>query len=386
VQRLFFLSALFCGTIILLIGYSGLCEPRETPLQPEEAAYFPITGPCRLEFPRDHAAHPGYRTEWWYYTGNLRSEAGARYGFQLTFFRTQISPPGAEATWPQPASPWRTQQLYLAHAALSDIEGKQFFHAEQLARGALDMAGVHQDDTLTEIWLRNWSARLEPDAHRLAADGDDFALELTLRPKKPAVLHGTSGYSRKGSTLERASCYYSFTRLEAAGTLTVQGKPVPVRGQSWMDHEFSSAPLEPDLAGWDWFSLQFANHTELMIYLLRQKDGGVSPASSGTFVDVSGKATHLPADAFQVEVLDHWQSSHSKAHYPSGWRLKVGIVDLDLTVVPQLADQEMRTPETTGVTYWEGSVSVSGASRGEPLTGVGYVELTGYEKPFDAPL
>ena len=153
-----------------------------------------------------------------------------------------------------------------------------------------------------------------------------------------------------------------------------------------MDHEFSSAPLEPDLAGWDWFSLQLANQTELMIYLLRQKDGGVSPASSGTFVDASGKATYLPADAFRVEVLDQWQSPHSKARYPSRWRLKVGIVDLDLTVTPQLADQEMRTPETTGVTYWEGSVAVSGASRGEPLTGMGYVELSGYEKPFDAPL
>ncbi len=345
-----------------------------------------ITGPCNLKFPEDHGAHPEHRTEWWYYTGNLRSEDGERFGFQLTFFRSRMSPSGVEKSWPSPRSEWRTRQLYLAHAALSRVDAKQYHHAERMAREALGMAGASQTDGATDIFVRNWSLRLSADGHYLRAVADDFAFDLDLHAEKPPMMHGDAGYSLKGSTPERSSCYYSFTRLRASGTVSVKGKKVQVDGSAWMDHEFSSTPLEPGIVGWDWFSLQFSDNTELMIYLLRNRDGSFSPASSGTFVDASGNAVHLARDDFSVEALGDWKSPHSGAVYPARWRIVVPARALDFTVEPTLPDQEMRTPESTGVTYWEGSVSITGREHGQPVTGVGYVELTGYEKPFDAPM
>ena len=348
--------------------------------------YLSITGPCQLQFPQDHGPHCGYRTEWWYYTGNLRADTGERFGFQLTFFRSRLSPPGAESTWPKPASAWRTQHIFLAHAALSDIDGGRFLHAEDMAREAIDIAGARYESETTEIFLKNWFVRLAPEEHHLSAVTDDFALNLTLNPLKAPVLHGDGGYSLKGSTPERSSCYYSFTRLEAQGTLAQGGRFLTVKGSAWMDHEFSSAPLESDLSGWDWFSLQLSDGNELMIYLLRKKDGGFSPVSSGTFVDRFGRGSHLSRDEFDIEVLDHWKSSKTGALYPSQWRIRVPSRRLDLIVVPNLADQELQTLETTQVTYWEGSVSVNAVQGSHPIRGTGYVELTGYERPFDAPL
>jgi predicted secreted hydrolase len=204
------------------------------------------------------------------------------------------------------------------------------------------------------------------------------------------VLHGEKGYSQKGTAAERASCYYSFTRLGTVGVLAVEGVDHEVQGTAWMDHEFSTAPLEPGITGWDWFSLQLSDRLggriEVMVYLLRQADGSLHPASSGTFVDASGRSRHLKREALSVKALSHWTSPHSGARYPVRWRVDLKPLDLTLDVAANLADQEMRTPRSTGVVYWEGSVSVKGARAGEPVTGVGYVELTGYAKPFDAPM
>ncbi|UCF95176.1 MAG: carotenoid 1,2-hydratase [Desulfobacterales bacterium] len=352
----------------------------------EQTNFRRVTGPCDLRFPRDHGAHAGYRTEWWYYTGNLRAASGERLGFQFTIFRRQISPPGAEESWARPASAWRTQQIYLGHAAVADITGRRHFQAERLARGAVGLAGVAKEEKVIRIFLTNWSARIESDRHHLQATADDFYYDLDLKAVKPLVLHGEAGYSRKGQTPERASCYYSFTRLAAQGNMTVQGKHYTVEGLSWMDHEFSTAPLEPGLRGWDWFSLQFSDQTELMVFLLRPKEGGVSSVSSGTFVDRSGDSRHLSRDSFKVEILDTWKSSHSGATYPARWRLTVFPLALEVTVVPTLADQEMRARESTAFTYWEGSVTLSGEKAGQPLKGAGYVELTGYAQAFDVPL
>jgi predicted secreted hydrolase len=352
-----------------------------------DGAFLAVTGPCRLQFPRDHGAHPGYRTEWWYYTGNVRAPDGELFGFQLTFFRRQLSPPGAEAIWPQPPSPWRSQQLFLAHAAISDIGAKTFYHAEQLSRTGPAIAGVqHEQDGTATVFLRDWSAELGHRQHRLKAAADDFSFELSLQSEKAPVPHGDQGYSRKGATPERASCYYSCTRLNTTGVLTIKGRQQPIQGSAWMDHEFSSAALEPGLVGWDWFSLQLDDHSDLMIYRLRRQDGGTSSASSGTHVDAAGQVTHLTADDFTVEVQDTWVSPHTAARYPARWKLEVPSLRLDAAIQPNLADQEMRTPETTRITYWEGSVMVTGMARETPITGLGYVELTGYDRPFDAPL
>jgi predicted secreted hydrolase len=350
---------------------------------PGQEKFRPVTGPCDLSFPRDHGSHEGYRNEWWYYTGNLESASKKRYGFQLTFFRTQLVPPGDEKDWPANPSAWRTKDLFFAHAAVSDLGEKRFFYDEKVARGAVGMAGVEQKGGSTRIFLDNWSALLGPDTQRLAAVTDTFTLDLSCKPVKPVTAHGLKGYSRKGKNPESASCYCSFTRLDTAGTITVRGVREAVHGTAWMDHEFSSAPLEKDLTGWDWFGIQLHDRTEVMIYLLRLASGGYSPASSGTFVKSSGEAVHLSRDDFEVEVLNHWKSPHSGALYPSRWHIRILPLNMDLSVLPNLADQELITRRTTHVTYWEGSVSVSGRSGDSPVEGVGYVEMTGYAKPFN---
>ena len=352
----------------------------------EKEGYLAVTGPCDLEFPADHGPHPGYRTEWWYYTGNFQAESGDRYGFQLTFFRSQISQPGAEKDWPEPPSAWRTRQVYAAHAAISDIAGRRHLQAELVSREALGMAGARKQPPETVVFLKNWSARIGPAAHRLEVETDQFSYELTLKPAKPPVLHGQDGYSLKGSSPERASCYYSYTRLELEGRLTVGGKTAKVSGQAWMDHEFSTALLEPGIKGWDWFSLQLSDRTEIMAFLLRGEDGEISPASSGTLVDEDGNTTHLSRDQFSVTVLDTWKSPHSQAVYPSRWRIRIIPYGLDLTIYPNLADQEMRTSKSTAVTYWEGSVSIEGTRGEKPVQGQGYVELTGYDERIDVPM
>jgi len=342
-----------------------------------------VTGPCDFSYPGDHGAHEGYRTEWWYYTGNVEDSSQRRYGFQLTFFRTEMIPPGEEKDWPHRPSAWRTRDLYFAHAALSDLGARRFFHDERVARGAVGLAGAQVEDGSTRIFLDSWSARLTESGHALDAAADLFSLDLVCKPAKPPVAHGLKGYSLKGRNPESASCYYSFTRLDTTGTITVGKARHTVHGTAWMDHEFSSAPLEKDLTGWDWFSIQLDDRTELMIYLLRLESGGYSPASCGTFVEVSGQEVHLNHEDFQVEVLDRWKSPHSGAVYPSRWRIHLPLMQLELSIVPNLADQELITRGSTQVIYWEGSVSVSGRSGQKPVKGVGYVEMTGYAKPFN---
>ena len=367
--------------IFLLLLFLVMVEIQPTFAQ--EGSYYSISGPCNLNFPKDHEPHPGYRTEWWYYTGNLHSEVGNDYGFQLTFFRRQISPPGADRAWPKPSSMWRTQQVFAAHAALTDANQKHFYHAEQMSREMPGLAGVHREAGLTSISVKDWSMSMDGNEHLLEANAGNFCFKLKLISQKVPILHGENGYSRKGAARESASCYYSLTRLQAEGSLSLNGKSIPVRGTAWMDHEFNSAPLESNLAGWDWFSLQLSDNTELMIYMLRKKDGTNSEVSGGTYVDSSGKVLHLDHDAIGVEVLDHWESPQTGATYPSDWRLRIPPIQADLRVHPRFQDQELQTPQTTEITYWEGSVSASGSSAGKTVSGEGYVELTGYAGPMD---
>lgn len=371
--------ALLC--LFLITGVADRCVFAD-----DELDYLSVAGPCNLVFPKDHGAHPGYRIEWWYYTGNLRAASGEPYGFQLTFFRYQISAPGSEKDWPAPHSAWRTQQVYAGQAAISDIARKRHMQSELIARDALGIAGVSQQADQLSVFIKNWSVQIGPERHILKAASDDFSFELGLQPSKPPVLHGQEGYSLKGSTLERASCYYSQTRMRSEGFLTLKGTKIPVQGTSWMDHEFSSAPLEPGIAGWDWFSLQLSDQTEIMIYFLRKQNGDPHSASSGTFIEPSGRSRHLTEEEIQIEVLDHWKSSKSQAVYPARWRLMIFPMSIELTITPKLSDQEMQTLTSTGVTYWEGSVSANGSAGKQPLKGWGYVELTGYAAAFKAPM
>jgi predicted secreted hydrolase len=370
----------FLGLFLIIIA------AEDQAIAGDSSGFLSVTGPCNLVFPKDHGSHPGYRTEWWYYTGNLEAETGNRYGFQLTFFRSQINAPGDEKRWPQPHSAWRTRQIYLGHAAITDILKNRHLQSELMAREALKMAGVFQKETDTLVFIKNWSANIGADRHLLKAVTDAFSYELTLKPAKPPVLHGQAGYSLKGSTPERASCYYSLTRLKTDGVLTVGGRKTVVRGFSWMDHEFSTAPLEPGIIGWDWFSLQLSDQTEIMLYLMRNEQGRFSQASSGTFIDISGRPRPLTKDDFRVDVLDTWKSPRSRAVYPVHWRLTVFPLAIQLTAKANIPDQEMQTQATTGVTYWEGSISIKGSVGKFPVKGSGYAELTGYAQSFNAPM
>ena len=379
-------TRLYHRLILLICLLSPLvCSAEERTPSPTPAADFEsVSNGCDLQFPRDHGAHPGFQTEWWYYTGNLRGEGGERYGFQITFFRRQIAPLAEQEKWPDPVSTWRTLQVYFAHTALSNMATGKFHHGEKISRGAADLAGVRQGPSETLIFLEDWSARITPSGHELKSQAQSFSIQLNLKPLKEPVLHGESGYSLKGSTPDKASCYYSLTRMEALGIVTLGNRDLPVAGTAWMDHEFSSAPIESIYVGWDWFSLQFTDNTELMIYLLRKKDGSFGTPSSGTFVDAAGRGFHLGSDEFSVQALDFWKSPHTGATYPSRWKLHVHPIQMDLTVEANLADQELRTGGSTQITYWEGSVSATGAVSGKPVASVGYVELTGYAHPIEA--
>lgn len=333
----------------------------------------------QYRFPRDHGTHDDFRTEWWYYTGHLTTENGRRFGYQVTFFRRGIEP---ERVGPN-ASRWAIRQIYLAHVAVSDLDQGRFRYAEKVSRAGLGKAGA--ESGRLHVWIDRWSveASASPhEHHRLLAASDDFSLDLTVAPEKPAVVHGEHGVSRKGTAPTQGSHYYSFPRLATSGTMTINGTRFAISGLSWMDHEFGSSDLDEDLIGWDWFSVQLENNTELMLYGLRRSDGTVAPVSSGTVIFPDGRTQHLSAADMRVDVLDYWSSRASGGQYPSRWRLAVPALDLSLDLRPLLADQELTTSRSTQVTYWEGAVEASGHLRGAPVAGNGYVELTGYAKPM----
>lgn len=328
----------------------------------------------RFVFPRDHASHPQYRTEWWYYTGHLRTAAGREFGFELTFFRSGLR----DLARQENPSAWTAHDLYFAHFALSDLKARKFYYWQRMNRTVLGRAGSRTDRY--RVWVGDWSARLQGGAHLLRAATRQAAIRLTLRPRKGPVLNGEGGLSRKGAGRRETSYYYSLTRLQAAGTLRLGGEVFPVTGQAWMDHEFGSGRLAPDQVGWDWFGLQLDDDTEVMIYRIRRRGGGIDPFSSGTRVLADGSYYHLPRGAFSVAVTGHWKSPRSGAVYPSGWILRLPKEGMTLNVRPDFPGQELDTRKTTGVVYWEGSVRVTGVQRGKPVRGEGYVELTGYKK------
>ncbi|MBC7543042.1 MAG: carotenoid 1,2-hydratase [Candidatus Sericytochromatia bacterium] len=325
-----------------------------------------------LHFPADHASHPAFKTEWWYYTGHLQTESGRRYGYELTFFRQGTEP----ALKPQ--NPWQAKHVYLTHLALTDVDGKTFRYAERTNRPGLGIAGAATDRFHT--WNDDWVAEELGGTQHLTANDKDFALDLLLDSVKPPVLHGDAGYSRKGTCDSCASHYYSLTRLKTRGYLRVGDQTERVTGLSWMDHEFGSGQLEAGQQGWDWFSLQLSDGSDLMLYRLRRQDGAVVLQSAGTFVTPDGKTRHLTRDQVTIVPKGTWRSAASGAVYPMGWTITVPTEGLQVTLAPATLDQELRTARSTGVTYWEGAVSATGRRQGQPVTAQGYVEMTGYAK------
>jgi predicted secreted hydrolase len=320
-------------------------------------------------FPSDHGPHPGYKTEWWYVTGNLSGPQAEPYGYELTIFRLALTPPDAA---PDSAafSDWRTNQLYMGHFAVTDGASETFHAFERFERGGAGLAGAQADPF--RVWLDDWSMTgLDGTAFpmQLRAQEQGVGVDLTLRPTKPRVLQGDQGLSQKGPGDGNASYYYSYTRLDTEGALVLDGDTLSVTGQSWMDREWSTSALGPEQEGWDWFSLQLDDGRDLMYYQLRRTDGTPSPFSEGVIVGPEGETRKLERSDVQIEVLDRWTTPDGTHTYPVEWTLRVPGEDIDLTITPYMPNQEL----DVSVRYWEGAVRVKGSASGR-----GYVEMTGY--------
>ena len=329
-------------------------------------------------FPRDHWSHEGYKTEWWYFTGHLRGADGRRFGYQFTFFRLGVLPKAPEAD-----SGWSARDLVMGHAAVSDLDRNEHRFSEVIYRAVPLLGGFGAWPEPLIAWSRTpagtpgkWLLSWNGDGFDITARDDAMGMSFTLstRPGKPLVFQGPNGYSRKTQSGDGASLYYSFTRLQTSGRLTLDGRTWQVSGESWMDKEFFTSVLEPQQTGWDWFSLQLDDRREVMLFLLRQEDGSTDFAG-GTVISADGGATYLDRSAFRVAVAEHWQSPHTEGVYPSRWRLSIPQAQLDLDVVAEADDQENRSRLIDGLYYWEGAVKV--LQNGEQV-GKGYVELTGY--------
>ena len=353
--------------------------------------------PREFVFPGDHGAHPGFKTEWWYYTGNLFTEEGRQFGYQFTIFRNQLSPSDADFARINQEEPvlmnpeeegardseWSTNQLYLAHFAISDVSKKDHVFDERYSRGTAGLAGASVDPY--RIWLEDWEITRVKDSKasderfqmRIKAEmSDGTALDIVLNPQKPLVLQGEEGYDKKGGEDGNASYYISFTRMQTEGLLKKEGESLAVSGLSWMDHEWSTSALDSGQTGWDWFSIQLSNGYELMYYQIRNVDPDLAPQTTGSLVTPNGQKRDLDQGEVRLEVLEYWASPHTGARYPVQWTLAIPSEELEMDVTTVFDDQEM----TVSVQYYEGALQVSGKFRDEAIDGNGYIEMTGYEQ------
>jgi len=366
-----------------MAGQSNLSEvseqiPNHQPTHENTNPYEAALPGYTFSFPNDHASHPTYKTEWWYYTGHLETEQHQKLGYELTFFRI-----GVPLRNPPLRTAWSLQNLYAAHFAISDEQHKQFEVAEKLNRRHVGAAGAA--DNRYWVFNEDWFV-VQPDPTQgkfhLQADNEKYKIDLWLAAQKPVVIHGMDGVSQKADCKGCASHYYSYTRLATSGKLWQNGKPTKVTGLSWMDHEFGSNQLTEKQTGWDWFSIQLDNNTELMLYVLRNQDKTLDPNSSGTLIDADGKSKHIKASDFKITSSKTWKSNKTQGVYPMNWEIDIPTEKLHLKLTPTFEAQELVTNRSTQVAYWEGSTQVEGTLDTQPIKGQAYVEMTGYAEKF----
>ncbi|MEM9386233.1 MAG: lipocalin-like domain-containing protein [Pseudomonadota bacterium] len=385
------LTSLGLGLCLLLAGCApsspgadadrGFALDRALGAQVGDGAFLKVTEAPDLQFPRDHGAHPNYRQEWWYFTGNLRTAQGRRFGYQATIFRFALGT-GGDTAKGESASAWRTGQLYMAHLAVSDIEAGRFTAADRFARGALGLAGAESEPL--KVWVEDWSIADDPSAGgapfsvRLRFQDRAIGIDLSLVAERPVLRQGAGGYSRKGDDPSNASAYYSLTRLRSTGALRTAGERYEVAGTSWFDREWGTSFLAPGVAGWDWFSLQLDDGRDLMFYRLRGEHGESTRWSAGAIAALDGdgqwQVQRLDADEVQLEPVARWRSPASGVRYPVSWILRLPDQALVLEVKAALEDQELRL----ATRYWEGAVTVAGQQGERAVSGRGYLELAGY--------
>lgn len=322
--------------------------------------------PRTFVFPRDHGAHPAFRSEWWYLNATLEDARGAAYGVQFTLFRQALRPTRRFN------SPWDARQVYLGHLAVSDVEGHRHVVAERLARAHPRLAGVRAEPF--HVWLDGWELFAPgPDLTGLTLDASAprLAVRLELQPARPVVLQGDAGLSRKGP--DQASYYYSLPRLSASGTLRIDGAEVAVQGLAWLDREWSTSVLGQGQSGWDWFSLHL-DDADLMLFQLRRRDGARDPFDQGTWIRADGSHIGLHGDAFSLHPTAHWTDADG-VRWPVSWMAQVTGPDgaRELRIEAALDDQRVDGL----LRYWEGLVRVLDTA-GQQV-GEGYMELTGYE-------
>ncbi|MBA3961193.1 MAG: carotenoid 1,2-hydratase [Chthoniobacterales bacterium] len=327
------------------------------------------------EFPRDHHLHSDFKTEWWYFTGNLTNGSGRRLGYELTFFRQGIRPPNERGGT---TSYFVVDDLKFAHFTVTDPAGKTFLFQQKTSRGSFGEGGFGEGARLA--WIDSWRLTMNADgSFDLAADLSAADMQLHLVPLKAPVIHGTNGISEKAAGEGHASCYYSITRLRTTGQMHLHDERWAVTGESWFDHEWATNQLAPGQAGWNWVSAQFDDGSELMLYQMRLTNGRIDPVSSGTLVRADGSSVSLTSADFQMTPLGFWKSETTQANYPIGWKIVVPREQLEFTIRPVLSDQELVLPP---ITYWEGAYDIAGTRSGKSLGGHGYLELTGYAAPL----
>ncbi|TXH69550.1 MAG: carotenoid 1,2-hydratase [Thiothrix sp.] len=325
--------------------------------------------PRAFIFPQDHAAHPEFRNEWWYVTGNVQTQSGRRFAYQVTFFRIALSP-----QVPTNTSVWATNQVWMAHIALSDIDGNEHVYDQRFARGAAGLAGQNMQPF--KVWLEDWQILGQANGEFpwvVQVTNPDFSLKLNLQPEKPVVLQGDQGLSQKSSEAGNASYYYSLTRLATTGVIHYQDQDFQVSGLSWLDREWSTSVLGKDQVGWDWFSLQMDDGHELMFYQLRKLSGEADQVhSQGKWIKPDASTVNLSLQDVKLKPLQYWQAA-SGAKYPIAWGLEYPAVKGHWRIEAVLEDQLMQT----SVLYWEGAVRVIDLATHKRV-GQGYLELSGY--------
>lgn len=326
-----------------------------------------------FHFPADFDEHSGFKTEWWYFTGNLTTPDKRSFGYQLTFFRYALSPHPIKSS-----SAWRSNQLYMGDFTLTDIKSENFYYFELFSRGANELAGVAMNPF--RIWINNWEISSSGEtpvwgipAFNLAASDSGASINLKMHSLKPAVLQGNRGLSQKGPETGNASYYFSLTKLETTGTVTVKGEKFTVHGYSWMDREWSTSALSKYQAGWDWFSLQLNDGREIMFYQIRTQEGLPDKYTSGTITYADGTSVHLTKKEVNLNIIGKWTSPKGTV-YPSGWKLNIPKEQISLNIFPAIKNQEL----DLSVRYYEGAVIINGQAGSTSVSGSGYVELTGY--------
>ncbi|KAA0225812.1 carotenoid 1,2-hydratase [candidate division KSB1 bacterium] len=350
------------------VGRPTQADTREK--QKSKASFIQALSPRAWQFPRDHGQHPEFRTEWWYFTGNLQSEDGRAFGYQFAIFRNALTPAPANR-----ASAWAFRDGYVAHFGITDIAQRKFYYDQKIARGALQLAGASRDSL--HAFVGDWSARGAGKLWQLQAASGFGSIAFVLEHTTPPVLHGNNGLVQKGAQPGEASYYYSLPNLKTTGQLVLGADSARVSGASWMDHEFFTGVDSGEMAGWDWFSLHLSDSTAIMLYRLRRANGATSPFSAGTLILPGGATRHLSASEFEVEP-GGWRQSKimPESKYPLAWKLR--FADYALSVTTPVENQELDTRQSTGVVYWEGYVNTTGTKAGRQVTGKGYLEMTGY--------